>query len=226
MKVSPAKENILKRVRHALSQPVQLPFPNSEGNTSVFQTSADSLDIQFAEEFTRLEGKFVFCQDIGELRVNLGALLEAKHWKQVVCLEEELSGALEGIPLSWLSKLPVEEDFDAGISRCEFLIARTGSILISSSFRSGRGLPVFAPVHIVVASVEQLVPDIRDGLARMREKYPQRLPSMVSLQTGPSRTADIEKTLVVGVHGPREVYVFLLDEPLDPRHSAGRPEPS
>jgi L-lactate dehydrogenase complex protein LldG len=46
----------------------------------------------------------------------------------------------------------------------------------------------------------------------MKDKYGQQLPSVISLATGPSRTADIEKTLVVGVHGPKEVYLFLVED--------------
>jgi len=48
-------------------------------------------------------------------------------------------------------------------------------------------------------------------LLGLKEKYNQRLPSSISFATGPSRTADIEKTLVVGVHGPKQVYLFLVD---------------
>jgi L-lactate dehydrogenase complex protein LldG len=53
--------------------------------------------------------------------------------------------------------------------------------------------------------------DVRDGLQLVKDKYAGKIPSLVSFATGPSRTADIEKTLVVGVHGPREVYVFLVE---------------
>jgi len=48
-------------------------------------------------------------------------------------------------------------------------------------------------------------------LIRMKEKYGENLPSLITLATGPSRTADIEKTLVVGVHGPKEVFCFLIE---------------
>ena len=63
-----------------------------------------------------------------------------------------------------------------------------------------------------MAKSSQLVYDIRDGLDALKEKYKQNLPSLISLATGPSRTADIEKTLVVGVHGPKEVYCFVIDD--------------
>jgi L-lactate dehydrogenase complex protein LldG len=53
--------------------------------------------------------------------------------------------------------------------------------------------------------------DIKDGLQLIKTKYGANLPSLITLATGPSRTADIEKTLVVGVHGPKEVFCFLID---------------
>jgi L-lactate dehydrogenase complex protein LldG len=92
------------------------------------------------------------------------------------------------------------------------LIERTGSILVSSRQSAGRRLGIYPPVHIVVASVSQIVPDIKDGLGFIRKKYGNKLPSMISLVTGASRTADIEKTLVMGAHGPRELVLFLIDD--------------
>jgi L-lactate dehydrogenase complex protein LldG len=66
-------------------------------------------------------------------------------------------------------------------------------------------------VHIVVAYTSQLVHDIKDGLQLVQDKYGDRLPSMISLISGPSRTADIEKTLVLGAHGPKELILFLVE---------------
>jgi L-lactate dehydrogenase complex protein LldG len=63
----------------------------------------------------------------------------------------------------------------------------------------------------VIANTSQIVPDIKDALTGMKERYGKNLPSLVSVITGPSRTADIEKTLVMGAHGPKELYLFLID---------------
>jgi L-lactate dehydrogenase complex protein LldG len=54
--------------------------------------------------------------------------------------------------------------------------------------------------------------DIDDALQQMKLRYGNNLPTLMSFATGPSRTADIEKTQVVGVHGPKEVFCFLIDE--------------
>ena len=75
---------------------------------------------------------------------------------------------------------------------------------------NGRIANVYAPVHICIAYTKQLVYDIKDALLNIHQKYIQP-PSLISLATGPSRTADIEKTLVIGVHGPKEVFCFLIE---------------
>ena len=107
---------------------------------------------------------------------------------------------------------PTHEHAQACITDCEAAIARTGSFLLSSHQNHGRVAPVYFPVHIVVLQAHQIVPDIGDGLQFLKQKYNDQLPSMINLNTGPSRTADIEKTLVTGVHGPKEVFCFFLNQ--------------
>jgi L-lactate dehydrogenase complex protein LldG len=64
----------------------------------------------------------------------------------------------------------------------------------------------------VIARTGQLVMDLKDGFQLLKSKYGQNIPSLISTITGPSRTADIEKTLVLGAHGPKELFVFLVDD--------------
>jgi len=99
-----------------------------------------------------------------------------------------------------------------GITFCEYLISRFGSIVISSKLKSGRRMPAFSETHIVIAFTSQIVLSIKDALNEIIKKYGKQMPSMISVITGPSRTADIEKTLVMGAHGPRELYVFLIND--------------
>jgi L-lactate dehydrogenase complex protein LldG len=215
MKVSSAKENILKKIRQALSQSTPIPFPQSEGNHSVFQPSGQDLEIEFAEQFTRLMGKFIFCIDHREVAVQLNTLIGHQGWKKVFCREDKLKTALIENKFDSFADVDLA-DCDAAITGCELLIARTGSIVLSTGAANpsgGRTVSVYAPVHICIAYTDQLVYDIRDGLLAMKERYHHHLPSLITFATGPSRTADIEKTLVVGVHGPKEVYLFLVDRP-------------
>lgn len=212
MKVSPAKENILKRVRNALSQPVPLPFPRAEGQQTVYRTQTGSLEEVFAQTFSALKGRFIFCANHQELAEALAALATHEQWENCYCRELPLLHQLEPFALPFLNQGTDLGQANAGLTSCEALVARTGSVLMSAAQPSGRTVGIFPPVHVVVAYIDQLVYDITDAFGLLQAHYPENLPSMVSLQSGPSRTSDIEKTSVIGVHGPAEVYVFLVDE--------------
>lgn len=210
MKVSASKANILKKIREALATPVPIPFPHSEGNSSVYQPSEKEMEVEFAENFTHLLGKFVFCLNEAECVAQLVHLFNQLQWQHVYCVEESLRQMMMQNGFADFTTVDLSA-CDVSLTTTESLIARTGSMVLSSANESGRTVSVYAPVHICIAYTDQLVYDIKDGLQMLKEKYGQNIPSQISLATGPSRTADIEKTLVVGVHGPKEVYVFLID---------------
>src|SRR5215210_6025098 len=90
MSFSPSKENILKKIRKALSHSTPLPFPNSEGNQPVFPPPMQELDVEFAEQFTKLQGKFIYCINRQELAFQLNSLVRKQDWTKVYCLESEL----------------------------------------------------------------------------------------------------------------------------------------
>lgn len=205
-----AREHILNRIKQALKKPVPVPFPASEGNEFLFQPADQDLEIIFAENFTQLQGRFSYCANEAELAVQLNALAAQRKWSKVYCVEQDLKAILseKGFTNTEATDLA---SCDASITYCEQLVARTGSLLLSSGQASGRTVSVYAPVHICVAYTDQLVYDIADGIHSLIDRYRLNLPSLITLASGPSRTADIEKTLVVGVHGPKEVFCFLLD---------------
>jgi L-lactate dehydrogenase complex protein LldG len=210
MNISPSKENILRKIRKALSHSTPIPFPQAEGGTAVFPPPAQELEVEFAEQFSKLQGKFIFCLNNAELAFQLSNLARKQGWKKIYSREKSL---LESAGVS------LEEFYsddlagcDASITGCESLVARTGTIVLSTAQAGGRTTSVYAPVHICIAFTSQLVYDLKDALQQLKAKYGQQLPSLITFATGPSRTADIEKTLVVGVHGPKEVYCFLVDQ--------------
>lgn len=169
----------------------------------------------FAEQFGKLQGKFVFCLNEQEMQFQLEQLALQEGFKKIYCRETDFRSAISSDSLAALlmedTSPEALKNCDAAITGCECLVARTGTIVLSSAQESGRTSSVYAPVHICIATTSQLVYDIKDGLRLLKEKYGSNLPSFISFASGPSRTADIEKTLVVGVHGPKEVYLFLVD---------------
>jgi L-lactate dehydrogenase complex protein LldG len=207
---SAAKNNILKKIRLALTHSTPIPFPKSEVSDFVFQPLRQDIEVEFAEQFTQLGGKFGFCQNHEELKQQLTDLYKTNQWKSVFCNDSQL--------ISLLTPDLITNDIincDAAITECEAMVARTGSIVLSAK-TSGRIPSVYTPIHICIAYTSQLVYDLKDAIPKLLQKYNGQLPSLVTLATGPSRTADIEKTLVVGVHGPKEVYLFLVDDLNEP----------
>ena len=210
--ITPSKENIFKRIRQALSHSTPLPFPQSEGAAAVFQPSRQELEVEFAEQFNKLQGKFAYCTSRQDLKNQLTKLGSEKNWTKVYSINTD-NDLQEVLQDTWMYPYGSDDlaGCDASITFCEFLVARTGSIVLSSAQSSGRTTSVYAPIHVCIAYTDQLVYDIKDALVLLKEKYKGRLPSLITFASGPSRTADIEKTLVTGVHGPKEVYCFLVE---------------
>lgn len=215
LKTSKARENILGKIRKALSsEPVPMPFPDADkdNTTPLFADSGHSPEETFAEAFIKLGGKFVFCDNEQQVLEQIADLHDSRGWAQLYCAEPRLMQLFQNNKITTVQPVDIQnEKADACITGCEYLVARTGSVVLSSMQHMGRTASVFYPVHIIVAYASQVVPDIQDGLQMITKKYGANLPSMINLNTGPSRTADIEKTLVVGVHGPGEVFCFLVN---------------
>ena len=211
MEGSTSKEKILKKVRNALATRSEAPFPNTDQEHPVFKDLEDPPDINFAQELNKAGGYFIYCETEKEFTEKLRILMAENEWGKLYHQDEYLSVSLRNasIPCEELDQLAEGEI--VGITRCEFMISRLGSIMVSSG-SSGRRMFVFPDVHIVVGFTSQLVIDLKDAFTGIRKKYEPEMPSLISVITGPSRTADIEKTLVMGAHGPKELYVFLIED--------------
>ncbi len=96
---------------------------------------------------------------------------------------------------------------EAGITSCELLAAQTGTAILTA--KEGRKLMGLSPIHVIIAKRDQLRPTLDEAVKEIGEKYGNNFPSQLTLITGPSRTADIEKTLILGAHGPKKLAVFI-----------------
>ncbi|MFM6976017.1 MAG: lactate utilization protein C, partial [Sphingobacteriaceae bacterium] len=211
MKESTAKEKMLKKIRKALLEKRDNPYPHLE-DAPLYPPNEEFLEVLFAEQLTAVAGSFLYCEDDIQFIENLIQLAEEKKWHKIYCWEPKLQEMLSHFEYPFYSS---DTDFlkaEVGITLCESVIARNGSIMISNGNGAGRRLSIYPDCHIVLAFTSQLVLDLKDGFKQLKDKYGDQLPSMISNITGPSRTADIEKTLVLGAHGPKELFVFLIDD--------------
>jgi len=208
--ITTSKEKLLKKIRKALLEKRDNPYSNLE-DLPHYPKSDELPEVLFAEQFAAISGQFVFCDDEVQFIENLLELAEERKWRKIYCWEPPLQDILTRFDYPFFETDKDFEQAEVGLTLCEALIARNGSILLSNANMAGRRLSIYPPVHIVLAYSSQMVLDLKDGFKLIKSKYGNDLPSMISNVTGPSRTADIEKTLVLGAHGPKELFVFLLD---------------
>lgn len=169
----------------------------------------------FAAACRELRTDLVVCPDEAAVRETLCRLRDAEGWQRVAAHAGPLvqpAAEVLGLPVLWTDAgydPQALERCDVGLTECDALVAQTGSVVVTSARAGGRALSVLPPHHVVLARREQLVPDLPAALARLTEQYPSAWPSMISFLTGPSRTGDIERILVLGAHGPKKLTVLL-----------------
>jgi L-lactate dehydrogenase complex protein LldG len=208
-----SKEEILGNIRKGLRNgqvPKPFPMADKEEGTYAFVSASKDVVEHFAENFINLGGKFAYCANEEELVQELVKLADKNSWAHVQISDKFIFNLLKDTNTNCFKMGETPDNLDAAITSCKKVVARLGSLILSSDSEYGRSLPVYTPIHIAVVYANQVVWDIEDALAEYQHAI--NLPSQITLTTGPSRTADIEKTLVVGVHGPKEVYVFYVDK--------------
>jgi L-lactate dehydrogenase complex protein LldG len=211
---NPSREIILGRIKAALATPA--PRHESLHAGTWFAPVHDPLD-RFQKECELNRTECIVVQSNDQAVERLAEIIERLPVGELFFQDApRMRGAAErvahGRSIRWSSEGGPREETQATITLAESLVAMTGSIFVSSSC-GGRGAAVVAPVHIVMANISQLEPDLESAFALLEQRNVAQQNSMLCLITGASRTADIEKILVMGAHGPRRLIVILSLEP-------------
>jgi L-lactate dehydrogenase complex protein LldF len=165
---------------------------------------------RFEEEFTALGGHFIYCQ-LDELNDDLLGLLEELGVESIQAWDEkELPvGLINGLQEAGIqvSQSP-DPDIRIGLTGATAGIAESGTLVVPGGKGRSQTASLLPEIHIAVINSSAILGNLTEALELGLNKDA----SMLSLITGPSRTADIEMTLSIGVHGPKEIFVFCLDE--------------
>ncbi|MBV8970600.1 MAG: LUD domain-containing protein [Verrucomicrobia bacterium] len=221
------REQILGRIREALSSGKRrMPPSPTTGFDRVLpavpESFAERLEL-FKQQSEALRTKLIVAEDLDIARREFGQLAKTDGWTRIALQPtpsiqfflQDLDVDLERLELSEQTTTAELEPVAAGITACDCLVAQTGGILISALSAGGRALSVLPPHHVVIAKRSQLVADLPAALALAAERYKPKWPSYIGFITGPSRTGDIERILVLGAHGPRKLTVLLLPDDYD-----------
>jgi L-lactate dehydrogenase complex protein LldG len=225
------RERILGRIREALNAGKRPIPPNPATGferilPGVPGSFAERLDL-FKQQSAALRTDLIIAEDLEMARREFAQLAKTEGWTRIAVQAapgirfflQNLDVDLKQLELSEQTTTAELEPVGAGITACDCLVAQTGGILISTLSAGGRALSVLPPHHVVIARRSQLVADLPAALALVAERYRPKWPSFIGFITGPSRTGDIERILVLGAHGPRKLTVLLLPDDYD--HPAG-----
>lgn len=202
------REDFLDRVRAATGRNPKAPVtrPPEPPRPSVPQSPEVRAE-RFKLEHERVLGRVHLVRSLDEARAALNAALEGanSYIRSPHAILDEV-----GLP-QLVAHMSLEQPSlaEVGITGCEYAIAATGSVALSSSW--GRLAALLPYRHVVVMHADQIVPDVEDWYSKMAElARAGDLPGAWGMHTGPSKSADIEQTMALGVHGPGKVDVIVL----------------
>lgn len=177
---------------------------------------------RFVDELTKVSGKALIAKSEDEIRELITRLVEEHSAKSLAIWESEeilrlnLREFLQGKGLKFASPKSKEEmaKADIGITEADFAIADTGTIVLIANEKQPRSVSLIPPIHIALIRSDIIVENLEDLFFLVKNSLAKsgsiaELTSCMTFITGPSRTADIELNLTLGVHGPREIIVLI-----------------
>jgi len=217
---NPAREAILSSIRSHLVASVrfdrqELPQVNLENPVILSKEGSTPRPLPewFAQRLESVDGRCIIAKTATDIADALSRIITDLKAQRIA-----ISDNPEAERLLHLTDLEIEElgiapnasdifRFDVGITTAQAAIAETGTLVLDSTYERHRLVSLVPPVHIAIVAASRICETLGDALTLLRTG-PEISPA-VTFITGPSRTADIELTLAIGVHGPQELYVII-----------------
>lgn len=171
---------------------------------------AENLAQTFCENLTLVGANCKIISSIAEAKIEIGNIISEKNAETIAISDSKLIVHIaERINADFVQNASAQELFDCevGITSAQFGIAETGTLVIESDKEFNRLTSLIPPIHICVLEASKL----RNNLGEVLSELNKNLSKSVTFITGQSRTSDIELTLALGVHGPRELFVFIVE---------------
>ena len=184
-----ARESILDSIRTHLAASPPADDPPVTPANPVIPSKSDPVN-RFKESVESVSGHCIITTDAADVLKQILTDLNAQR-------------------IAYSDNAPNAHDifsYDVGISTAQAAIAETGTLVLDSDCERHRLVSLVPPVHIAIVNASSIVETLSDALTRLQKK---EISPAITFITGPSRTADIELTLAIGVHGPQELYVIV-----------------
>jgi L-lactate dehydrogenase complex protein LldG len=207
------KEKVMNAIRHALINKDKIIAESKQDvDEDCFTPLSDEIEVDFVQNFISNGGKFVLCEDKYDLLLKLSETAEEQKWNSITCCSKAIKEILTAAELPFDENITDFSSINVGITFCECLIARYGSILVSSKLdKNDVKIASLSNKHVVIAQIDQVVPDIKTALMWVKQKYSNSLPNSMTMITGLSKTDNVEKKFIAGGQGPKSLLLFLVN---------------
>lgn len=179
-------------------------------------STAEHLDVTFAENFVAKGGKFMYFETIAEAITEIRLLADEMNWLHVYCWENEVKDMFCNNDFQRGAIGFTMENSSAAMCMCDALIAENGTVLLNPKQASRRRLPVFPNTQIFIANTSQVVFSLSESLEKFTEKNKGELPSVLNLHDNKKGNYYYDGQLVLKAEGTEDVYLILVDEVIPP----------
>lgn len=209
------KEQILARLRNAVLEKPEAMFEDIDLQSDTWNPikEEDGNAITFVQNFKDMGGIFIYLENESELGECLRQLAPQNDWMPLWCTSHEIQVLLEkqGLTYSIDPDVPKRKRL-ASIIPCDYLIAQTGSIVVTDGRTGSRRSYTDCDVLLVVAHTDQIVGGLKEAMQLLKEHLGDKALSQIAILTGLTQTYAIEQEPVKGVFGARQIAVFLVDD--------------
>ncbi len=223
-----SRDTVLSRIRNALSDRPQVELPKPPPIWPRADPDTESMAQGFAEEIGEVTGEFFRCGSAEEAQKQLESIIKDIGCKTIAAVDRPLARELtSGLAAEAVAWAPTDTDMpqgnppgwdpatmdriELGLVSADYLLADTGSCVVECLNPQERMMCYLPPNCVVVAKADHFRAHMPAAWKEIAERtaQPDRRGEFVVI-TGPSRTADIEKILILGVHGPKRLFVIVV----------------
>ncbi len=209
---------VIDNIRRSLGRTEQTPLGLRPAIYPARQPEATDAE-RFLDEVRKLSGvaQKLSPDSVSDALKNLVAeqnIRKATLWQTPLFEQLGLGSALRGLGVDLVSPAASKHDLalcDLGITEADYLLPETGTLVLKSSAEKPRAVSLLPRIHLAIVNPEMLRPDMHQVFAECKGEAAAR-PDYLVFITGPSRTADIELTVTLGVHGPKNLFVWMLSK--------------
>ncbi|MGI6718046.1 MAG: LUD domain-containing protein [Bacteroidales bacterium] len=207
------KEKVMNSIRNALLNKDKIIGSKTQNpNINYNKPLKEEPEIEFVEQFINNGGKFVFCDNLNDLYNKLQGAKDTYNWDAIFCNNKKIGEILNNAGIIYKFNFTDQPSIPFAFVPCELMIARSGSILFTLFSEKETQILTTAETLIVIARIDKIVQDIKDATNYLKDIYINSLPPTVTILNGPSKTNSIENKFIVGGQGPKEIFLFLVND--------------